>query len=225
MDGHPIANDGTIAFRHGERIAFQYLFNKRFVGEPLCLEVFRKLQVQNSTTESTQQNQSSAVNQLVKVEFKACKQQLLVPMDPPPLPQYYIVGGLVFIPLTEPFLRCEFGDDFDKSAPVRLVHWWQNGEKEKVNHEIVLLSQVLAHDINIGYHDLKNIQLLKFQGKPVSNLKALVDCCEKEVQNTSVEFLRFELQGGDLLVLRREDIKGTGPEILKRSMIPSHFRL
>ncbi len=36
-------------------------------------------------------------------------------------PQYFIVGGLVFVPLTEPYIKSEYGDEFDFRAP---VSWW-----------------------------------------------------------------------------------------------------
>ena len=32
-------------------------------------------------------------------------------------PSYAVYGGLVFVPLCEPYLRSEFGDDFDAKAP------------------------------------------------------------------------------------------------------------
>lgn len=45
-------------------------------------------------------------------------------------------------------------------------------------------------DINIGYEDIVNTQVLAFNGKPVKNLKSLasmVESCEEE-------FLKFDLE-------------------------------
>ena len=35
------------------------------------------------------------------------------------MPQYLVVGGLVFVPLCEPYLRSEFGDDFVRHSRYR----------------------------------------------------------------------------------------------------------
>lgn len=46
-------------------------------------------------------------------------QQLLVPANSDlRRPEYLIVGGLVFVPLSEPFLKSEYGEDFESRAPV-----------------------------------------------------------------------------------------------------------
>lgn len=43
-----------------------------------------------------------------------------MPVEPRFGPEYLIVAGLVFLPLTEPFLLCEYGDNFESEAPVSL---------------------------------------------------------------------------------------------------------
>ena len=52
------------------------------------------------------------------------------------LPSYYIVGGLVFCPLCEPYLRSEFGDDFDAKAPLKLLDKWQYGIRETADSQV-----------------------------------------------------------------------------------------
>ncbi len=56
--------------------------------------------------------------------------------------------------------------------------------------QVVILSQVLACDATLGYEDLFNTQVLKFNGTPVRNLKHLA-------QLTSActdPFMRFDLE-------------------------------
>ena len=36
-------------------------------------------------------------------------------------PSYYILAGLVFTPLTVPYLRAEFGKEYDFDSPVKLL--------------------------------------------------------------------------------------------------------
>ena len=59
-------------------------------------------------------------------------------------PSYAIFGGLVFTQLCEPYLKAEWGDDFDARAPLPLLERWQYGLREAATDQVVVLSQVLA---------------------------------------------------------------------------------
>jgi hypothetical protein len=50
--------------------------------------------------------------------------------------------------------------------------------------------QVLVADINIGYEDIVNTQVLAFNGTSVRNLKHLANM----VENCGDQFLRFDLE-------------------------------
>lgn len=55
---------------------------------------------------------------------------------------------------------------------------------------MVILSQVLACDATLGYEDLFNTQVLKFNGTPVRNLRHLA-----QLTSTCTEpFMRFDLE-------------------------------
>jgi hypothetical protein len=49
FDGTAIANDGTVPFRTGERIAFSYLISQKYVGDEAALEVLRGGEVLSTT--------------------------------------------------------------------------------------------------------------------------------------------------------------------------------
>ena len=57
------------------------------------------------------------------------------------LPSYLIYAGLVFVPLTQPYLH-EYGDDWMANSPRRLVDKALNTLMEKPKQQIVILSQV-----------------------------------------------------------------------------------
>lgn len=42
VDGTPIAYDGSIPFRDGERVGLHYYFSQLFKGDVVRMEVFRK---------------------------------------------------------------------------------------------------------------------------------------------------------------------------------------
>lgn len=83
-------------------------------------------------------------------------------------PEYLIVGGLVFQPLTYPYLQ-RWGSDWERRAPFRLTYYMPD-EATKEQPSIVILSQVLPDPYNIGYQDQRYQVLQKVNGKRVTNL-------------------------------------------------------
>lgn len=74
-------------------------------------------------------------------------------------PSYFIVGGLVFTAVTVPYLRSEYGRDFDLESPVKLLDMMLHRRAKCATDQVVVVSQVLASDINIGYEDIMNTQV------------------------------------------------------------------
>ena len=66
-------------------------------------------------------------------------------------PSYAIFGGLVFTQLCEPYLKAEWGDDFDARAPLPLLERWQYGLREAATDQVVVLSQVLASALTVAH--------------------------------------------------------------------------
>ena len=57
------------------------------------------------------------------------------------LPSYYIFAGLVFVPLTQPYLH-EYGEDWYNTSPRRLCERALRELPKKANQQLVILSQV-----------------------------------------------------------------------------------
>lgn len=86
-------------------------------------------------------------------------------------PQYYILGGLVFQPLTDAYLQ-SWGPDWKQRAPFRLNYYnYENPTKERP--ALVVLSQVLPDPYNIGYQEQHCLVLDKVNGQPISHLSDL----------------------------------------------------
>lgn len=86
-------------------------------------------------------------------------------------PEFLMVGGLVFEPLTEAYLR-SWGGDWRHKAPFRLAYY----EKEKPTAQRparVVLSMVLPDPFNLGYQDCHFMALDKVNGQPISRLAEL----------------------------------------------------
>ncbi|CAA6670070.1 unnamed protein product [Spirodela intermedia] len=169
FDGIDIANDGTskILFKHvfcysfqtWERIGFSYLVSQKYTGETALVKILRK----------------SEVHELIPAHIKGRP------------PSYYIIAGFVFTCISVPYLRSEYGKDYEYDAPVKLLDKLLHSMAQSEDEQLVVVSQVLVADINIGYEEIVNTQVLSFNGKPVKNLKGLATL----VENCNEEFLQF----------------------------------
>merc|ERR1712032_936897 len=110
-------------------------------------------------------------------------------------PSYLIVAGLVFTTLSVPFLRSEFGEEWDCEAPVELVHRVMNQRAQFNGEQLVVLTQVLAHDLTVGYEDLENMLLHTVNGTNVRNLTHVVELLDV----CTDEYLRFGLETNQVL--------------------------
>jgi hypothetical protein len=106
-------------------------------------------------------------------------------------PEYLIVGGLVFQPLTYPYLQ-RWGAEWERRAPFRLTYYTPE-EATKEQPSIVILSQVLPDPFNIGYQDQRYQVLQKVNGRRVSNLAEL----REALQHPTGEFHVLDFLPGD----------------------------
>jgi hypothetical protein len=86
-------------------------------------------------------------------------------------PEYLILGGLVFQPLTYPYLQ-RWGAEWERRAPFRLTYYTPE-EATKEQPSIVVLSQVLPDPYNIGYQEQRYQVVQKVNGQSVANLAEL----------------------------------------------------
>eukprot|EP00887_Chlorella_sp_A99_P000136 scaffold16.g136.t1 len=182
FEGVDIGSDGTVPFRSGERIGFSYLISQKFQGEKATLRVLH-----------------DGKEEEVEVMLQGSTRLIPVHINNRP-PSYYIFGGLVFSPVTVPLLRSEYGKDFDYDAPVKLLDKMLHAMADKPGQQIVVLSQVLAHESNVGFEEIVNTQVLQVNGVAVNNLRELVR---------------------ELVILDREAAVAGTKEILEQHCIPA----
>ncbi|XP_065876030.1 protease Do-like 10, mitochondrial isoform X2 [Euphorbia lathyris] len=198
FDGVPIANDGTVPFRNRERITFDHLVSMKKPDETALIRILRDGDVQE-----------------LKITCRPL--QPLVPVHQfDKLPSYYIFAGLVFVPLTQPYLH-EYGEDWYNSSPRRLCERALRELPKKSGQQLVILSQVLMDDINAGYERLAELQVKKVNGVEVENLKHL---CEI-VEECTAKSLKFDLDEDRVIVLNYNSAKIATSKILERHRIPS----
>uniref|UniRef100_A0A6N2LRG4 Protease Do-like PDZ domain-containing protein n=1 Tax=Salix viminalis TaxID=40686 RepID=A0A6N2LRG4_SALVM len=179
FDGVPIANDGTVPFRNRERITFDHLVSMKKPNETASVRLLRGGE-----------------------EHEFCitlrPLQPLVPVHQfDKLPSYYIFAGLVFVPLTQPYLH-EYGEEWYNTSPRRL---WAIA---RCNGKSLGLATTM-------------VQVKKVNGIEIDNLKHL---CQL-VGNCSSESLRFDLDEDRVIALNYQSAKVATSRILKRHRIPS----
>lgn len=138
-------------------------------------------------------------------------------------PEYLIVGGLVFQPLTDPYLQ-SWGPEWRRRAPFRLCHY--RGEPPtRERPALVLLSQVLPDAYNIGYQEYKCLVLDKVNGQRISRLAELREALRKPAEGYHiVEFMQSDSLRR--LVLAAGDTEQQATErVLKRYGISRAYQL
>lgn len=139
------------------------------------------------------------------------EQGVLVPLDQYDVkPSYYIWGGLVFCPLTTDLLKI-CGANWRNDAPKDLVSMLDRNYTDDRIDEVVLLTRVLAADLNRGYQDMATKVVKTVNGKQIHNLKELV----KIVETAQTPFVSFEDQLGTRIVMDRARVQKEQGDILK----------
>ncbi|AED94519.1 serine protease-like protein [Arabidopsis thaliana] len=199
FDGVNIANDGTVPFRHGERIGFSYLISQKYTGDSALVKVLRN-------------------KEILEFNIKLAIHKRLIPahISGKP-PSYFIVAGFVFTTVSVPYLRSEYGKEYEFDAPVKLLEKHLHAMAQSVDEQLVVVSQVLVSDINIGYEEIVNTQVVAFNGKPVKNLKGLAGM----VENCEDEYMKFNLDYDQIVVLDTKTAKEATLDILTTHCIPS----
>ncbi|GJP60664.1 hypothetical protein CLOP_g17884 [Closterium sp. NIES-67] len=198
FDGVHIADDGSVLFRKRERLPFDYLVSLKGSGERARVSVYRG-------------------GQLMHFEITVDTLPPLVPAQQfDSAPSYFIFAGLVFMPLSQPYLH-EYGPDWLHASPRRLCDLALRNLPEKPGQQIIILSRVLPDEVNSGYERLADLQVLKVNGVEVDNIQQLRDA----VLETSGPFVRFDLEDGRIIAIDIAAARKSNAQILRRYRVPS----
>lgn len=201
IGGSPIGNDGTIPFRDGgERISFRYVILSLFEGDPVAMQILRQ-------------------GKVLDVEVKVMKPGMLAAIPANQydvVPSYFIFAGMVFQVLTQPYLSQEWGKEWQQKAPVRFVEKALYAAKDRADQEVVILSQILAADINVTYQQYVPNIVTHVNNIPIHNLRHLVEL----VEANGLPFLRLDLESERVIVLNSQEASIQSAEILESHNIP-----
>jgi len=107
----------------------------------------------------------------VVLDHRRPEEFLVPPYIVDQVPDYLIVGGLVFQELSMSYLR-EYGKDWSSDAPADLLFSNQNQDctNGDQREKIVIISSVIPTSYTIGYENLSDLVVLRINGQTIGKL-------------------------------------------------------
>jgi hypothetical protein len=187
LDGNLISNTGEILQR-GLNLDASVLFAEKQVNEKVVFDVLRRWKP-------------------IKVEYTL---QRLPPLAIQCLdlgcdntPAYFITGGLLFTALSWDYVKLVGRENLVLAS---------NGTVMTDGDRRVMLCHVLPDEINEGYQQIKDIQVVEVNGRKVKTVRELKDIVDRQKSG----FITFLLANQTPVILDVEKMKGTTPSILER---------
>ncbi|MBL0221004.1 MAG: trypsin-like peptidase domain-containing protein [Myxococcales bacterium] len=211
IDGTHVASDGTIALREHGRVQFEHLVSQHQVGDALEVGLLRR-------------------GEPMTVELQLRPYVSLVPLPRPDRrPTYLIFAGLLFTPLSYEYINeWEWARDHH-----RYGNYGAEVFPSDRRRQIVVIHQVLAHEINLGYHQMGEMVVERVNGIEISAIEDVVRALaspqgEFHVIETDFHGPRSESQRSDYhssygtrIVLDASKTERATAEILEQHGIPS----
>ena len=197
IDGNPIGNDGTILI-DGESYQLEEVVERKQVGDEVVFDIIR-----------------GGEEISCRVPLRKNKELLKTWKEYEEQPEYFLLGGLLFQPLSLEYLKTWMGDWWSRSDP-RLLYYFKYYNQDKLCREmpeVILLSRVLAARVNQYYSDLHDLVVKDVNGVRILSLSDLVSAFENHTGPYHV--IEFD---GDFppCVLNVEDVKKENQRILER---------
>jgi hypothetical protein len=130
-------------------------------------------------------------------------------------PSFYIYGGLVFCPLTLNYMRT-WGDSWTEEAPINLINQFTGQARLLRNEEVVIVSKVLASNVNQGYEDFTDERIVAVNERRIRNLRQLITAVENSKEDP---YVLFKTISGRLIALDRQKVEAEHPVILQTYQI------
>jgi S1-C subfamily serine protease len=202
IDGFEVAGDSTIRINRSLQTNFKHAIDLKQIGDEVPLRFSRQGEMHEVTLTAQRRQRSYS---LVRGEQ----------FDE--LPEYFIYGGILFVPLNMNLIK-RWGPDWTRTAPVNLLNarsQWSSPQRQ----EVVVALQVLAADVNLGYHDLRNWIVDSINGVPVRDFYQLT----RQLRDNQDEFVVFRGESGYQIVVDHQQAVATESAILGQYRIPAAY--
>lgn len=196
IDGLPIAENATVLYRDHIRTAFDVVLGDHHLGDLVEAQVLRD-------------------GRQIDLTLPLGPGSSLVPGSQyDRSPTFFIFGGLVFQPLTRDFL--EAWTKWWHQAPKELLHLYQEGLPTEARRGAVVVAQVLADEVNVGYASFAETTVLSVNGKAPKDIQDMARTLA-EIEHGDVE---IRTSYGGFLLFDAEKARTANARILDRYRIP-----
>lgn len=204
INGIALNSYGQFIHPKYELLDFQHLITSKTVGEKIVLELWRdgeRIEVQ------------------CKVKNFQASEMLVPYHDYDQQPEYIITGGFILQKLTRGYLA-EWGDDWQGKVSPQLYNYYRELSFKPTadRSDIVILSYVLPMNINLGYSNLGQMVVKKYNGMTIGSISDILaaqklnpeskyDVIEFEMDQPVVVIPREQLPAADMFVRRNYGIQ------------------
>ena len=178
MGGYNVSNTGRFIHPvYGQTSLIHLIRTQFFVGDTVPLQIYRDRHIIETT---------------LTLDHRRPDEFLVPPYSFDQRTDYLIVGGLILVELSVPYLQ-EYGNDWVNTAPVDLMFYSQNQDYlngEDGREKIVLISGIIPTPETIGYETLSDLELLKVNGHQIDKLADV----KTALQTPLNDFHKFEFK-------------------------------
>ncbi len=187
IDGRGVDAYGRFQHPVYDSILFDQLIMGHKVGDKIAFAVWRQ-----------------GAEQQIQVEAKNIRaSQMLLPYyEYGQQPQYVVTGGFVFQKLTRPYLTA-WGPDWQGKVSPHLYHYLRDlaFKPTEQRRDIVILGYVLPAPVNLGYKDLAQIVVKKFNGMEIHSIADIL-AAQKLNPDSKYDVVEFELDNPKVVIPR-----------------------
>lgn len=188
--------------RSGEVCPFGILISLKKIGETISLKIIRD-------------------KKKLTLEYKLYPRKYLIPILEYQLPpSYYILTGLVFIPLSYMFYSEKKGEHEYVS---NFTPYLENQDMKYSDEQIIVLSQILPSEFTEDFPD-NNFILNSINEIEIINLKHLYEICKKEIKKS--KYLKLDFRDtSKIIILNTGDIIKNQDKIIQEHLgdIPEYM--
>lgn len=208
IDGYDIDNDGMTRV-HGLRLHMAEVIEGKQIGESVKVSFYRDGSVQEIDAQV-------ALNRTV-VEYARL-------YDTPP--DYVVVAGLTFVPMTRNFLET-WGSGWSTKMPFYLRYLFQLAGQlntDRQRRQYVVLSEIMPDEVNAHAAEFKNLPIDTISGMPIRTLSDVADAW-KAANSGQDGFCTLKFMGKDRpLIIDSQKAQARHGEILEKYKINPEAR-
>ena len=197
IDGHPLANDGTVLLRPGLRVSSSYLTSDRQLGDTVNMTIRRGGAKQSISFPLTTRYGSAELVKIPQYDVR---------------PEYVIIAGILFTPLTYNYLTT-WGKSWVRDAPIKLLKHYI-AKRQKAGEEVVIINGFLSSAMTVGYQDMAtDRRVKKINGKDFASFSEFIELVDTALEQNSL--LTFEIERGAILVVSSQQHRIQEHELLE----------